>query len=184
MVGELVYLASRSWPFIGQQRPWAHVRLDLPCFRRLLMVLRRGPLIAVALAAIVSAGTSQAQYRGGWGGPYLGPMFPPGPDYGAPYGGRDPREGKVEAATFVGNSPAIAMLGHGPVVLAATGGGVDQGAFETALADQLAKAGYRTDAPPTASGQTVEFVVSRDVVQPPEPPHNPVSGGVSAGVGG
>jgi hypothetical protein len=100
---------------------------------------------------------------------------------------RDPREGKIEAAAFVANGPNIARLGHGPVVLAPGAGGPRDGfavgVFESALIDQLARAGYRTDAESQPAAQTVEFVISHDLVAPPEPPHNPVSGAVSVGAG-
>jgi hypothetical protein len=54
--------------------------------------------------------------------------------------------------------------------------------FEAAMADQLAHSGYQVGA--SGPGQTVDFVVTRQVVQPPEPPHNPIHGDVDVGVGG
>jgi hypothetical protein len=147
------------------------------------MVPMRFILIPAALAALALAGPSNAQR--GWGGPYMDPMYPPGPDYGPSYGGRDPREGKIGTAAFVASSPDVSQLGHGSIVLAP---GPDSavapgdGTFEAALIDQLARIGYHTGGQ-AAAGQTIEFVVSHDVVRPPEPPHNPIGGGVSVGAG-
>lgn len=149
------------------------------------MKATRATLIA-ALTGLSVAAAAQS-YPGGWSGPYVGPTPPPGPDYGPRYGVRDPREGKIDASTFVANSPAVGKLGHGPIVLTdgatGIGNGPDDGAYETALVDQLAKAGYLTNAKPNAGGQTVEFIVHHDVIQPPDPPHNPVRGGVSVDAG-
>jgi hypothetical protein len=133
--------------------------------------------------AMMLASPSEAQLASGWG------PWPPvvGPDYDWSYHGRDPREGRVEATAFVATSLNAAELGHGSIVLApaekSTGSAIEDAIYGSALVDQLARAGYQTDVPAAASGQTVEFTVSRDVVQPPEPPHSPVGGAVSAGVG-
>lgn len=121
-----------------------------------------------------------------WDGPLMGPMAPPpGYQYGPAFSGRYPGEGKVQAATFVANTAGVAALGHGAIVISPSAGAQDleDGPFEAALADQLARAGYRTDAPSGAAGQTIEFVVSHQLIQPPEPPHSPVSGGVEVGAG-
>jgi hypothetical protein len=136
-------------------------------------------LSMASLATLAASGVAQPYPGGGWGGPYTGP----GPDFGARYGARDPREGKIEAAAFVARSPKVADLGHGPILLAPAPGGVADGSYESALIDQLAKAGYQTNAQTNSGGQTIEFVVSRDVVAPPDPPHSPIGGAVSAGVG-
>jgi hypothetical protein len=132
----------------------------------------------VAAFSLVAAG---AQPYDASGYP-MGPMYDDGPFYG----GRDPREGKVQASTLVASSPGISALGHGPIVLAPGPGGTggpDVAAFESALVDQLARVGYRTDAPSAAGGQIVEYVVRHDVIAPPEPSHSPVGGGVSVGIG-
>ena len=138
----------------------------------------------VLIGAIVAASS--------WAGieaqPYDASGYPMRPMYGdGPfYGGRDPREGRVQASTFVASSPGAGALGHGTIVLAPgpdSMGGTDIAAFEPALVDQLTRAGYRTDAPPAAVGQIVEYVVRHDVIAPPEPRHGPVGGGVSVGVG-
>lgn len=120
--------------------------------------------------------------------PYDASGYPMDPMHGdAPsYRSRDPREGRVQASTFVASTPGISALGHGTIVLApssAGAGGADIAAFESALVDQLTRAGYRTDAPSTAGGQIVEFTVRHDVIAPPEPRRSPVDGGVSVGVG-
>ena len=118
-----------------------------------------------------------------------------GYSFAEPPGLRDPREGKIEVETFIANSPRIAELGHGPISISATAAtpaqvGViaeerDQntadGLFETALANHLVGAGYQTGA--AGPGQAIEFSVSRALIQPPEPPHSPVAGGVAVGAG-
>jgi hypothetical protein len=133
---------------------------------------------AAALTGFASPALAQPYPQGPWDGPYMAP-----PAYGGSYHGRDAREGKIEAASFVASSPNIGRLGHGPIVLSPGTGGADQASFESALVDQLARAGYQTDAQPQAGGQTIEFVVRHDVIQPPEPPHSPVGGGVAVGAG-
>nr|NUR37017.1 hypothetical protein [Sphingomonas sp.] len=136
-------------------------------------------LSLASLAVLAASGVAQPYPGGGWGGSYMGR----GPDFGAGHGTRDPREGKIEAAAFLAKSPKVAELGHGLIILAPAPDGVADGAYEAALVDQLARAGYQTNARPSSGGQTIEFVVSRDVLAPPDPPHNPVGGAVSAGVG-
>jgi len=119
---------------------------------------------------------------GSWEGPRYGP-----PPYGYPEppGMRDPREGKLEVQTFVANSSQVAALGHGPIGISAGAGDSSAASgddlFEAAIAEQLTHAGYQPNAP--GSGQTISYVVSHQVIQPPEPPHSPVSGGVGVGVG-
>jgi hypothetical protein len=55
------------------------------------------------------------------------------------------------------------------------------GLFEAALAAQLAHAGYQLGA--AGPGQTIEYSVTRQLIQPPEPPHSPVQGSVAVGGG-
>jgi hypothetical protein len=121
---------------------------------------------------------------GGWGPP-PGAYGPFG--YGPPIARPDPREGRVEAARFVANSPNIAALGHGPITIASAPGsmsaGLEDASFESAVVDQLVKAGYQTAAGANANGQVAEFVVTHDLVQPEEPPHSPVSGQVDVELG-
>jgi hypothetical protein len=95
---------------------------------------------------------------------------------------RDPREGKVEVQTFAASTPAVAALGHGPISINADRDGPDEGLFEVAVADQLSHAGYQVGA--SGAGQALDFVVTRQLVQPPEPPHSPIQGGADVGIGG
>ena len=145
---------------------------------------KRLALVAAALGVTALPGSSSAQPE--WGVPYMGPL-PPGYDYGPSYGARGPREGKIDTATFLASNGNVGQLGHGSIVLAAntgnTAGGQYDGAFESALIDQLGKAGYRTDVQPGGAAQTIEFTVSHDVVRPPEPGHSPVGGSVAVGAG-
>ena len=134
-----------------------------------------------ALTGLLVATSSQAQPYG-WGRRGMGPAMPP-PGYLEPPGVRDPREGKIQVQSYVANTPAAGALGHGQIVFAASPAGQDvgfeQGAFETALVDQLARVGYQTGGASGATGQVMEFVVTHELVQPPEGRRNPVSGGAA-----
>ena len=142
-------------------------------------------LFVVAFSLVVAAPVAAQPAE--WDGPPMGAMAPPpGYEYGPGFNGRYPGEGRVQVATFVANRAAVSTLAHGSIVISPSAGasnGLEDGPFEAALADQLARAGYRTDAPSGAAGQTIEFVVSRQLVQPPEPSHSPVGGGVAVGAG-
>ena len=133
--------------------------------------------LGLSLASLLSP-AAQAQPIG-WG--------PPPPYYGYSERGRDPREGRVNAATYVANSANAGALGHGGISVAEAPGtmsaGLEGEAYEAAVVDQLDKAGYVTNAAASAHDQIAELVVVHDVVQPEEPPHNPVSGEVSLGAG-
>jgi hypothetical protein len=131
-------------------------------------------IVGVAFAATAAAQPAPV----GWGDRGYGPP----PPYLAPPGLRDPREGKVQVQTFAAATPAVATLGHGPITVSTGRDGPDEGLFEVAFADQLARAGYQVGA--SGAGQTLDFVVTRQVIQPPEPPHSPVQGGVDVGIGG
>lgn len=140
---------------------------------------------SIFAAAFLALGTAPlAAQPAQWDGPPMGPGGPGNDRVPAP-SRLYPREGRVQVATFVANSPGVATLGHGSIVISPNSGpnALEDGPFEAALADQLVKAGYRTDAPSGAAGQAIEFVVSHELVQPPDPPHNPVTGGVSLGAG-
>lgn len=147
----------------------------------------RTAILTTALAAVAVTAPSQARPGGwgAWGGGWGGGLEIGSSGYYGSYRGRDPREGKVEAATFVANSPNIGALGHGPIALAPAAGGepsaLEASTFESAIVGQLA--GYQTDAVSHGGGQLVEYVVSHDVIQPPEGRRDPVSGGVSIGAG-
>lgn len=138
-------------------------------------------LAGVGLFIAASSAIAQAP-PGSLEGPRYGP-----PPYGYPEppGIRDPREGKLEVQTFIANSPRAAVLGHGTIGISADAGGSSavsgDDLFEAAIADQLVHAGYQPNAP--GPGQTISYVVSHEVIQPPQPPHSPVSGGVGVGVG-
>src|SRR5438105_2963095 len=132
-------------------------------------------LLAVAsLAGLVAAGAASAQPMG-WGA-----MPPPG-SYG---GGRfdDDREGKVSVATFRADTAGAAALGRGTIAAAAAGG-PESPSYEAAVLDQLGKAGYDTRTTAPHSGQIVELTVTHTMIEPEEPPHKPVSGEMSVGVG-
>jgi hypothetical protein len=133
----------------------------------------------IGLVGVAFAWAAAAQpVPGGLGDSGYGPP----PSYLEPPGTRDPREGKIQVQTFAASTPAVAALGHGPITISTGRDGPDQGLFEVAVADQLARAGYQVGAPGT--GETLDFVVTRQVIQPPEPPRSPVQGGVDIGVGG
>src|SRR5204863_6080627 len=75
----------------------------------------------------------------------------------------------------------------GPIAVAEAAGSMgselERSNYEAALVDQLAKAGYDTHAVASAEGQPAELVITHEVIQPAEPPHNPVSGAVTLGTG-
>ena len=140
--------------------------------------------IGLGLAATSSMAAAQMP---GWYGPRG-----PGYGYSEPPGFRDSREGRIEVQTFIATSARIAELGHGPISIVAGPGpaaprgvaagsdpSIGDGLFETALAGQLGHAGYQPGAP--GPGQMIEYAVTRELIQPPEPPHSPVSGGVDVG---
>lgn len=130
---------------------------------------RTGPII-VAVAASISSLPLGAQPYPGWEGPV-----------------HRPDVGRIQVATFIAASPGVSELGHGPVVIAppteTITGGIEDASYETALVSQLARLGYEPGGGPGTGGQTAEFTVSHDVIQPPEPPHSPVSGEVAVGGG-
>lgn len=134
-------------------------------------------LAVVFFAAAFAANGSQAQPYG-WGPSGAAPNMPPR-GYLEPPGIRDPREGKIQVQTLAAQSAAVAALGHGAIAIAPTPAsqdvGYEQGAFETALADQLARSGYQSG----GGGQLIEFTVTHELVQPPEGRRNPLSGGAA-----
>lgn len=132
----------------------------------------------IATAGVIGPALAQP-----WG---WGPAPPPG--YGPYFPGRDPREGRIQAAHFAASGPAAAALGHGSIAVQSAPGsmtvGTEDAAFQSAVAGELARAGYRTDMGVSGPGQVAELVISHALVQPPEPPHSPISGEVEAGGGG
>lgn len=135
----------------------------------------------IGFTALLAASQVVAQVPpADWGGPRYGP---PPLGYSEPPGMRDPREGKIELQTFVTSGPTARTLGHGSIVIGAESGAAGAGdeLFEAAIADQLTHAGYQPNT--TGVGQRIDYVVTREVIQPPEPPHSPVQGAVGVGVG-
>lgn len=146
---------------------------------------RSGPWIAATLANFASPALATQPDWPRYDQPYATPPLS-SPYSEAPYWAEDSRQGRIEVATFLSNSPNTSRLGHGPVVIAPSvepSPGFNDAAFETALVDQLARVGYETGSQSNAGGQVVEFVVHHEVVRPPEPPRSPVSGGVALGAG-
>ena len=145
---------------------------------------------ALGLAAIASEALAQMP-------PTPVMQAPPVTGYGYPEppGSRDPREGKVQVQTFLAQTPRAVELGHGPIAItagpttAALGGSAilapdlnsGDGLIEAALADQLGRTGYQPGV--AGTGQTLEYVITREILQPPEPPHSPVQGSVAVGGG-
>lgn len=156
----------------------------------------RLPLALLILTAAAGADPVVAQ-PSGWGGGrasgWSGGWGDPGRDggfgyrgYGASRRGADDREGKVQVSRFTADDIDVAVLGHGPIGVAAMPGGTGdarQGAtFEAAVVDQLAKAGYDTVKPDGAGAQLAEVRVIRDVVRPEETRRSPISGETTVGV--
>ena len=93
----------------------------------------------------------------------------------------DPRDGRVESARFVASTAAMAALGHGPISVTSAAGSLESATYEAAVVDQLARVGYQTSGG-AGSGQVAEVAVIHILVQPPEPPHRPLSGEGTVGV--
>lgn len=60
--------------------------------------------------------------------------------------------------------------------------GSEDESFRAAVAEQLGKVGY-TMPGATSGAQSAEVSVQHALVQPPEPPHSPVAGGLAVGGG-
>ncbi|WP_423141912.1 hypothetical protein ACOYW6_00655 [Parablastomonas sp. CN1-191] len=130
---------------------------------------------AAVLAAAVVAAPAQAQHwsRGGWG---TGIGVGVGTTFGdRPYSRSSRGEGKVEVSTFVNTAAGLPALGQGAIVVA-PGAGPRDPVFEAALVDVLGRHGYNTAA--ATAPQVVELTVVRDIAEPAERKHNPVSGEV------
>jgi hypothetical protein len=116
----------------------------------------------------------------GWGGR--------GMDRGPWNGGgssSDSREGKVSVDRFLAPDVGDALKQAHIAVVAAPGGTGDEregATFEAAVVDQLAKSGYDTINPDPHGGLVTEVHTARDVVEPEEQKHSPVSGEMEAGV--
>lgn len=150
----------------------------------------RLPLALLILTAAAGADPVVAQPMGGFGGGWGGPGWgDPGWDRGrgpARRGAADSREGKVQVSRFLAEDVDVRTLGHGVIGVSAmpgsTGAARSAATFEAAVVDQLAKAGYDTVTPSSASGQVAEVRVIHDVVRPEETKRNPVSGEATVGV--
>jgi hypothetical protein len=91
------------------------------------------------------------------------------------------REGKIDTASHAAGGEAAAQLGHGPAAITFDPGaptsGSDEATFGAAVIDQLARVGYAT-APAAPDAQTVELVVTHNLIRPAEPPRSPIGGAV------
>ncbi len=145
------------------------------------MFMKSYRLPSLALALAFAAGTPALAWPGGpWGGP--GPY---GPGWNGSGSSRDSREGKVSVDRFVAPDVGSGLkLAHIAVVADPGGTGDEREAatFEAAVVDQLAKAGYDTINPDPRGGLITEVHTGRDVVEPEEERHSPVSGEMEAGV--
>jgi hypothetical protein len=131
----------------------------------------------LGLSAVTALSVGAIAQPIGWGPP------PPGYANGR---GADPRDGALNVATYVASGQDVRALGHGGIVVAQAPGtmaaGLESATYEAAVVDQLAKAGYDTNRAASAQGQIAELVITHDVVQPEEPPRNPVSGEGTVGI--
>ena len=138
---------------------------------------------SVAGAMLIAASPVLAWPGGGWGGG--GPGWGGG-GYGAGRGSSsDSREGHVSVDRFLAPDAGAALKEPHIAVVAAPGGTGDEregATFEAAVIDQLAKAGYDTINPDPRGGLITEVHAARDVVEPEEVKHSPVSGEMEAGV--
>ena len=142
----------------------------------------RAKFLVTALAGVALASPALAR-PGPWGHRGWGAM--PSGSYYSHGSVRDPREGKIQVAAYAANSPNAAQLGHGPITVASAPGnlimGTEDAAYQAAVFDQLLKAAYLSGGPQSINGQLAELKISHTLVEPEEPPHDPVSG--QAGVG-
>lgn len=139
-------------------------------------------------AALLLAGASMASAQPGWGG-YGGGYGGWGGGFGgrpyaAPVSDHDPREGKVDAESFVAPE-AAPQLGGGHVAIASMAGstaeGREEATYEAAILDQLAKAGYDIVTKDPTGGQVTEISITHDELVPPEAKHSPISGAMEVG---
>lgn len=153
------------------------------------------PALALTIAlSIAATATPALAWQGGpyGGGPYGGGAGWGGGGYGRGWNGsdasdssNDTREGKVSVDRFLAPDAGDALKQLHVAVVAAPGGTGDEregATFEAAVIDQLAKSGYDTINPDPNGGLVTEVHMVRDVVQPEEPRHSPVSGEMEAGV--
>lgn len=144
----------------------------------------RRPLLArpvLAVALIATVGSPLLAWPGdGWGGPQrrMG-------GYDSDPRAGDTREGHVSVDRFLAPDAGATLKQARVTVVAAPGGSGDEregATFQAAVIDQLAKAGYDTINPDPQAGLITEVHAARDVVEPEEAKHSPVSGEMDAGV--
>lgn len=147
--------------------------------------MRKISLSAAGLIALVLVSSVASARPGGWSEREWGnsrwdtPRSEPGR-------GRDDREGKVDAASFVADGEAARALGHGSIAIELAPQpslkDVTGAAYEAAVIDQMVQAGYDTSGAPGSENQVVELRVTRDVLVAAEGKRNPVSGEMAVGV--
>ncbi len=140
--------------------------------------------LAVAMLVVTLASPVLAWPGDGWGGGGMG-RGGYGPGWNGGGANSDSREGKVSVDRFLAPDVGDALKQAHIAVVAAPGGSGDarEGAtFEAAVIDQLAKSGYDTINPDPHGGLVTEVHTARDVVEPEEQKHSPVSGEMEAGV--
>ena len=143
-------------------------------------MLRRLPVLAALLAFAAAAPAAAAWPGNEWGDPGFGPG-PPSPSQDGP----DPREGQVSVDHFLAPGAAAALRQTQASVRGAPGNHDDErisATFQAAVVDQLIKAGYDTIHGDAKDGLVTEVREGREMIEPPETRHSPVSGEMAAGV--
>ena len=168
----------------------------------------RIPLSAAALIGLSLASAASAR-PGGWGDPGWGRSGWGASDWAnsrwdnprSSQSGRDDREGKVDAASFVAPGELAAALGKGSIavqleqqpaspddasqdfrLLKNSAPALASAPYEAAVIDQMVRAGYDTRAVAGSENQVVELNIVRNVLVPPEGKRKPVSGEVEMGI--
>lgn len=144
------------------------------------------PFSPLALSCVLLAltGTAVMAHPRGWSEPGWGPE--PWPEHAA-HQAPSP-EGRIEVARFRAAGDPAAALAKGPlaVIAAPEGENIEDqrvlAAYEAAVVDRAAHAGYDTANAAPAAGQVAEVRVRRAEVMPAEAPHKPVSGSMAMGV--
>jgi hypothetical protein len=137
------------------------------------------PILVAVTLALVPAGPASAQ-MGGWGGPgsYSRHDRGWGRDWPS-HRQQSRREGQVDAAQFAADGAADS-LGHGEIRLAvlpdSTPEQREQLDYEAAMLDRLGAAGYDISGTGAGAPQVAQIRIQRDIAEPAEERHNPVSG--------
>lgn len=164
-----------------------HVReSEFAAIRHASILLAEALLPTVRTTLVAASSLCFSVASACWAQPAWEPSGPWPDDYPGAFIGHDPREGRIEATQFVAKSPAARTLGQGAISVASGPDnmtiGLEDESFRAAVAEQLGKIGYTM--PAGASGtQLAEVSVRHALVQPPEPPHSPVAGGLEVGGG-